>query len=196
MHGLQRTLIAALCAIAAGQGATQTLGDPLSPAPPVQMCGREEARLSAVVLTAETSYDELAVVWGQPRATGPGDESFEFDLGCYVVIWASFTPTEPRRLIRAIRPGGTANIVRTVLFDPLDMTGRRRCDQLAEARRYSASEIYAAWGSPDTSYGSGIERWAYVMADGGLANVYPEWFGRGEPGDGHIVMCRPGQPAD
>jgi len=60
-----------------------------------------------------------------------------------------------------------------VIVDTLEITRRRRCGQVPSERLASGQQIFRAWGPPDNQEGSGIVRWTYAMANGGLAQVFP-----------------------
>jgi len=166
---------------------------PLStpPLPPGVVCGRMQRRdLGAVPLTSQTTYAEVVAAWGAPGRDGPAGEVAAYYLTCDARLWLSFEPSGQRRLTRAILFTGSFVPQSMVILDTLDITRRRRCDQLRRGRYNPAHRIVEAWGPPDNAIGSGIVRWTYGMADGGFAQVFPDRPGR------FLVTCAPGRAAD
>jgi len=130
--------------------------------------------LGDVQLTADTTLAQLVATWGPPRAEGPAGEIAEYRLDCDARLWLSFEPSGERRLVRATLLTGAFVPEVTVIIDRLDLARRRSCDQLGERPRASARRIAETWGPPDNEVGSGIVRWTYAMADGGIGQVFPE----------------------
>lgn len=143
------------------------------PLPFGTVCGPMPVRdLGAIPLTAQTTYAEVVAAWGEPLAYGPAHELSIIGLTCDAQLWLSFAPGGERRLTRAILITGSFGPTTRILLDTLAITHRRRCNQLRRGERRGA-EIARAWGPPDNEVGSGMVRFTYAMADGGLAQVFP-----------------------
>jgi hypothetical protein len=158
------------------------------PLPPGVVCGGQSSLdLGAIPLTAETTLAQVVAAWGEPRRGGPANEIYSYYLTCDARLWLSFEPDDQRRLTRAILFTGNFVPAARVILDDLQVTRRRRCSQVPNGRGRSGRRIFEAWGPPDNEIGSGLVRWTYEMADGGLAQVFPEG------NDRYLVGCSSGR---
>jgi hypothetical protein len=174
----------ALLALAAAADPPPRLTTP--PLPFGIVCGPMPVRdLGAVPLTGETTLAQVAAAWGEPTRYGPDGEMFLVGLTCDARLWLSFEPGGQRRLTRAILFTGSFVPMTRVLLDNLDITRRRRCDQVPSGDGRTGRQLARAWGPPDNEVGSGMVRWVYQMADGGLAQAFPTGDGR------FMVGCTP-----
>ena len=149
----------------------QTSGDPTCE-------GKVRARLALVSLNGETTRAAIAQAWGPGRPDGVAGEMVTYYVDCDARFWLSFEAAPPHRLTRALLLAGPVVPRPTMLFDVLEITRRRRCDQVGRGREQEGRRIAAAWGPPDNEVGSGLVRFSYNMADGGFAEVFPESEGR------------------
>lgn len=140
--------------------------------------GKVRARLALVSLNGETIRDQVDAAWGPGLPYGVADEMLAYSVDCDARFWLSFEEAPPHRLTRALLLTGSFVPHTTMLFDRLEITRRRRCDQVGRGRGQDGRRIAAAWGPPDNEVGSGLVRWAYNMADGGFAEVFPQSEGR------------------
>jgi hypothetical protein len=163
-------------------------GQPPQEAAPVH--DSSQRVLTDLTLTSETTLDEIIALWGEPVQEGPAGEISQYRLASGEQLWLSFTDAEPRRLTRAVLLSDSVAPTARVLLNNLEITRRRRMDQLDFLRPLSAKDVYAAWGPPDSAWGSGLARWEYALADGDSTSLA---FERGEVlGSGR--RGRPGTP--
>jgi hypothetical protein len=143
------------------------------------MCdGKVRARLALVSLTRETTQASVIAAWGAGYPDGAAGEMLTYYADCDARFWLSFEEAPPHRLTRALLLSGSFVPHTTMLFNRLEVTRRRRCDQVRRGRGQDGRRIAAAWGPPDNQVGSGLVRWTYDMANGGFAQVFPEGKGR------------------
>ena len=147
--------------------------------------GKVRARLALVSLHGETTRAAIAQAWGPGRPDGVAGEMLAYHVECDARFWLSFDDAPPHRLTRALLLSGSFVPRPTMLFDRLEITRRRRCDQVRSGRGRDGRRIAAAWGPPDNEVGSGLVRWSYAMADGGFAEVFPQGEGQ------FLVGCNP-----
>ncbi|HVQ09976.1 MAG TPA: hypothetical protein VMS43_16235 [Allosphingosinicella sp.] len=156
------------------------------PPPPGVECDSSWPRreLRDLPLTPETTQAQVVAAWGEPRSEGPAEEISSYHLTCYAQLWLSFEPSGRRRLTRAILfTDSFAWPQPTVILDSLAITKNRRCNQLRLGDGISGATIFRRWGPPDNVIGSGIARYIYAMADGGLGQVFFSERGR------FVVSC-------
>jgi hypothetical protein len=125
--------------------------------------------LSALKLSPETTQDAVTAAWGEALPFGPDQAISRYMLDGGETLWLSFAGAEPRRLVRAVLLKGDQALSEQILFDTLETTKSRRCDQLSFKGTVTEAQVNAAWGPPDNVAGSGIDNWMYKLANGETA---------------------------
>lgn len=124
--------------------------------------------LTGLVFDAELTLDQAVARWGDTSFRSWDWREYPIDTGGELHLL--FSPEAPHRLIWATvhRPDGTGE----TLFHHNPRAGTRHIDQLDLCFAMMGT-AYQLWGLPDYSFGSGIVRVYYEMANGDVVEIWP-----------------------
>lgn len=129
--------------------------------------------LTDIALVETLTALDVEAIWGTPRPFGTDWHSYLLASG--ETLSLLFAPVEPYGLVYAdLHPAGDPEAARRRLFAHNVRARSRTIDQ-DDPCGETMHDRYARWG-PDYSYGSGVVREVYTMANGDEVTFAPRGF--------------------
>jgi hypothetical protein len=126
-------------------------------------------RLSDIKLSDQLTQKQVVTIWGEALKYGPGNIINLYGLDNGERLWLSFESNEAGNLNRAVLITNETVPESKILFNKIEATKNRHCNQFDFSNIVTVDQINKIWGPPDNVIGSGIENWIYYLKNGGSA---------------------------